>query len=43
LRATKIEFKDLPLDVVLYLEAGIFIQRDDFLKLQEKAGQVGIK
>ena len=28
------EFKDMPDDAVLYLEGGMFINRDDFLKLQ---------
>ncbi len=30
------EFKDMPEDVVLNLEGGIFIERSDFLKLQEQ-------
>jgi len=30
------EFKDMPKDVVLNLEGGIFIKRSDFLKLQEQ-------
>lgn len=30
------EFKDMPDDVVLYLEGGIFITRSDFQKLQEQ-------
>ena len=30
------EFKDMPKDVVLNLEGGIFIERSDFLKLQEQ-------
>lgn len=30
------EFKDMPEDVVLNLEGGIFIERSDYLKLQEQ-------
>lgn len=30
------EFKDMPEDVVLSLEGGIFIERSDYLKLQEQ-------
>jgi len=30
------EFADMPDDVILYLEGGIFIKRSDFLKLQEQ-------
>ena len=30
------EFKDMPDDVILYLEGGIFITRSDYLKLQEQ-------
>ena len=30
------EFKDMPEDVVLNLEGGIFIKRSDYLKLQEQ-------
>jgi len=30
------EFKDMPEDVVLDLEGGIFIERSDYLKLQEQ-------
>ena len=30
------EFRDMPEDVVLNLEGGIFIERSDFLKLQEQ-------
>ncbi len=30
------EFEDMPDDVILYLEGGIFITRSDYLKLQEQ-------
>ncbi len=30
------EFKDMPDNVILYLEGGFFISRSDFLKLQEQ-------
>ncbi len=30
------EFKDMPNDVIFYLEGGFFISRSDFLKLQEE-------
>lgn len=30
------EFKDMPEDVILYLEGGFFITRSDYLKLQEQ-------
>ncbi len=30
------EFKDMPDDVILYLEGGIFITRSDFKKLQDQ-------
>lgn len=33
------EFKDMPKDVVLNLEGGIFIERSDYLKLQEQLRQ----
>lgn len=33
------EFKDMPEDVVLNLEGGIFIERSDYLKLQEQLRQ----
>lgn len=33
------EFKDMPEDVVLSLEGGIFIERSDYLKLQEQLRQ----
>jgi len=36
LKTRFVEFKDMPEDVVLYLEGGIFITRSDYLKLQEQ-------
>lgn len=43
LRATKEEFKDMPLDVLLYLEGGIFIKQVDFLRLQAAAQAAATK
>lgn len=39
LRTRFTEFKDMPEDVVLYLEGGVFMRRADFLKLQKQQQQ----
>jgi len=31
------EFKDMPADTILYLEAGVFIKKSDYSKLQAEA------